>query len=245
MHVRDRRVFQNLDLVYEKIEACAAFATEFHLEEGAALMQPRDLLLPDGQHLSELITDKKYQKLRRIFLKSVELDLNQFQQYKPIIILNFITEKMLRSEAPHALDEHLWHYAKSRDKQLLGIETYAEQLQTLTKLSIDEQIQALLRSGRQISNFHRQLSQLTTVYTSGDIQRIFQYSKRQAGVWRKPLLYQRNATMAERMHRLAEQQTLFAAIGAGHLGGGKGVLRLLKHRQLNVKAVPTVAISLT
>jgi len=244
MHVRDRRVFQNLDTVYQKIEACEAFATEFHLEDGAAQMQPQDLLLPDQQSLRDLLPEKKYRKLRRILLKSVELDLDQFQRYKPIILLNFVTEKMLRSEAPHALDEHLWHYAKNLDKELLGIETYQEQLQALAKLSITEQIQALLRSGRHISRFRKQLSQLTAVYTSGDIQRIFQQSKRQAGVWRKPLLYQRNAIMADRIGQLVKHQTLFAAIGAGHLGGGKGVLRVLKHRQLNVKAVPNIAISL-
>jgi len=244
MHVRDQRAFQNLDLVFQKIEACEAFATEFHLEDGASEMHPEDVLLPDNRTLLDYMSEKKYQKLRRILLKSVKLDLDPLQRYKPILITNFITEKMLRSEAPHALDQHLWQYAKSKNKRLLGIETYQEQRQILQELSIAQQIQALLQAGRHISRFRKQLSQLTTVYTSGDIQRIFQQSKRQAGVWRKPLLYQRNAIMATRIYKFATEQSLFAAIGAGHLGGAKGVLRLLKQRQINVKPVPNIEISL-
>jgi uncharacterized protein YbaP (TraB family) len=40
--------------------------------------------------------------------------------------------------------------------------------------------------------------------------------------------------MAERIIKLSADQSLFTAIGAGHLAGKKGVLRLLKKAGLKV-----------
>ena len=54
---------------------------------------------------------------------------------------------------------------------------------------------------------------------------------------RRVLIFARNARMAERFDELAREQALFAAVGAAHLPGGKGMLRLLKHRGWRVRAV--------
>jgi uncharacterized protein YbaP (TraB family) len=61
--------------------------------------------------------------------------------------------------------------------------------------------------------------------------------KKNAKGLRKMMLYHRNEVMAGRIAALARQQSLFAAIGAGHLLGGKGVLRLLKKEGLKVVPV--------
>jgi uncharacterized protein YbaP (TraB family) len=43
--------------------------------------------------------------------------------------------------------------------------------------------------------------------------------------------------MANRIAEFTNQHTIFAAIGAGHLGGKKGVLRLLKKKGFTVKPI--------
>jgi uncharacterized protein YbaP (TraB family) len=43
--------------------------------------------------------------------------------------------------------------------------------------------------------------------------------------------------MAHRLNLMVREQSLFAAIGAGHLAGEKGVLRLLKKQGLKLKAI--------
>ena len=43
--------------------------------------------------------------------------------------------------------------------------------------------------------------------------------------------------MAKRIGLMAKEQSIFAAIGASHLGGQKGVLRLLKKEGFKVRPV--------
>jgi uncharacterized protein YbaP (TraB family) len=54
---------------------------------------------------------------------------------------------------------------------------------------------------------------------------------------RKLLLYERNTIMAERFAEIARQESLFCAVGAGHLSGKKGLLRLLKKEGFKVRPI--------
>jgi len=54
---------------------------------------------------------------------------------------------------------------------------------------------------------------------------------------RKLMLYRRNTIMADRFSEKIYKKSIFCAIGAGHLGGKQGVLRLLKLNGLVVQPV--------
>jgi uncharacterized protein YbaP (TraB family) len=54
---------------------------------------------------------------------------------------------------------------------------------------------------------------------------------------RKALLFDRNKIMARRFAEMARQNSLFCAVGAGHLAGQKGMLRLLKKQGFKVRAI--------
>jgi uncharacterized protein len=228
MHVRDRRAFQNREQIYTRIDACDAFAIEFHLEEIAAGIDPQFLSLPDGATLDRLIPARKYDKIRRIFQKSAGLDIHPLRRMKPILLTNLIDNRIFSDDMALALDEHLWQYAGRQGKLRLGVETYEEQLAILANIPIQTQIDGLLWMAGNLGRHRKALLRMAELYESGDPVRIFKAAKRGAREFRKLLLYNRNAIMAERIAEMARQQTTFFAIGAGHLGGKKGVLRLLK-----------------
>lgn len=237
MHVRDRRAFRLLLPVMDYIRECEALATEFALDEASLHFDPSLLQLPDAQTLEELIPDKKYRKLRKIVLKTTGLDIHLLRDKKPIIIANLIDERILARDMPVALDQELWHFARREGKILYGIETYREQLQILQKIPIEDQLKALLAIGRNISRHRKHLLRMTALYEQGNIRQLYQSARRGAQGLRRLMLYDRNALMAERIGRLIRRQPTFCAVGAAHLAGGKGVLRLLKHQQLRVEPV--------
>jgi uncharacterized protein YbaP (TraB family) len=78
---------------------------------------------------------------------------------------------------------------------------------------------------------------MTADYETSDIQKIFKSAKKSTKGLRKVLLYDRNKIMAQRIAVMAKEQSIFVAIGAGHLGGQKGVLRLLKKNGLKIRPV--------
>ena len=237
MHVRDNAAFQYVNFIQTKIQECAAFATEYDLDKGQQHI-PQDMIyLPDGKNLPDFIPPKKYAKLRKSILKSFQIDLDYFKKLQPLFINNLIGEQLLSKDQDEALDSYLWNFAKAENKILLGIETWQEQLKTLEKLTLEYQIKGLIGIGKNTKKYRRALQKSVRDYVSGDFQKLFQGAKKGAGDKRKVLLYSRNEIMANRIADFTQEQTLFAAIGAGHLGGGKGVLRLLKKKGFILKPV--------
>ncbi|MBI5917540.1 MAG: TraB/GumN family protein [Bacteroidetes bacterium] len=237
MHVKDRRAFAALAPVYEIISGCEAFAAEFHIENAELDFDPSLVQLPDGQRLADLISPKKYQRLRQILLKTTHLDLDHLQRSLPFVVVNLVSEYFLRSDMPEALDSHLWNFAKGQEKALYGIETFAEQMAVLHQISLEEQVKMLTGMCKNIGRFRHYLHDLARLYEAKELDRLYQLVKKNAHGLRHLMIYRRNEIMAARIEALAARQSVFAAIGAAHLSGGKGVLRLLKRNGLRVTPV--------
>ena len=236
MHVQDVRAFGKWEIVREKIKDCDVFAVEFDLEDEGLTMSYSATILPEGQKLSDLIPEKKYMKLRRILLKSTGFNLDHGQRTLPFLLIGAISGNILQNDMPTSLDQHLWAFAKTEGKQVMGIETLSEQLAVLSKIPLEAQVKMLLDVGRNIGTFRKQLLHLAELYQKEELQLLHRAVKKQAGGLRKIMLNRRNEIMADRIFEMAAGQKTFAAIGAGHLWGGKGVLRLLKKKGMSVMA---------
>ena len=228
MHVRDNRAFENLGPVYAAIEQCDAFAAEFHLENSAHGDLGAALYLPEGVTLQSLIGPRRYPRLRRNFLKMAGIDLDMMSDMTPFTLVNVTDQAALAEEQSAALDQHLWDYASVRSRQMHGLETIEEQIQVLQNIPLDYQIKALLDMGRHMPRQRKQVEKLTKLYQEGNIRQLYQSTRKGLGPLRKPMLFERNRIMAQRWHAIASHTTLFAAVGAAHLSGGHGVIRLIK-----------------
>ena len=243
MHVRDARAFIHLAQLEEALRQADAFAAEFHLSGPPIGGQANTgaMHLPDNTSLEGLIRPKRYKKLRKILLKTTQLDIHPFRYSIPFVIVNLLGTQLLASEHHEALDEFLWNLAKGQGKSMQGIETFSEQMSVLEKIPIKDQVKMLLDLGKNISGFRRHIHHLIGLYQQGEVHRLFKTVKKNSKGLRHLLLYKRNEVMAGRIAALAAKSSVFAAIGAGHLSGGKGVIRLLKKRGLDVKPVPMLA----
>ncbi len=236
MHVRDRRAFGQWAQVRRAIDTCTAFAAEFRLDE---LQESRPALVFFGttRPVQEQLPPHHFRKLRQILYKSVGIDLNLVEHLPPLMIVQLVQERMLSTHHFFALDEYLYRYAKSENKELYGLERLEDQLRLLQSIPPAEQLRALRRLGRNIAMHRRQLRQSLGYYAAADLPRLHRLVRGQTGGYRHRLLTERNYRMAERLAALAAEQSLFAAVGAGHLWGGHGMLRLLKHKGFKVTPV--------
>lgn len=237
MHVRDERAFRFLNSFYEKIKACDVFATEFDLESAEFSAVEEVMLLPHDQNLKSLLPLKLYEKVDTLLKKQVGGGIASFERMKPIAVTNFLNECVLSKDRLMSLDETLWNFAKDNGKILRGIETFEEQISVLRDLSIDDQVKGLKTVAHNFGKFRKQLLRMTQLYEQADILKIYKSAKQSAKGGRKILLYNRNEIMANRVSEILETQTICVAIGAGHLAGKKGVLRLLKQKGYKIKPI--------
>lgn len=238
MHVRDERVFASIDKLTTYLHQCDAFAAEFDFEEidMAALEQASSL--PNQDSLSTALSPNIYKKLEKIVVRETQQSLELFENRSPMFLLNLLAEVQLSAEQQVALDKVLYDFAQQANKTLLGLETFEEQLAVFKLVNLKEQYRSLKQVATNFKRYKRSLHKVTQAYFEGNIHKLYQQSKRSIGSLRRVLLYERNAIMAARFETFTQDQTLFAAIGAGHLAGAKGVLRLLKHKGYQLRPLP-------
>lgn len=228
IHAKCDEAFFQINEYCALIEKANVFAAEIDLEEMGNQDFIQHALLPDYQTLSGILPPKKYAKLRHIIHKTCGQDIALYDRFLPILLVNLVHENLLPADQPYSLDRYLWDYAIRINKPATGLETVAQQAMVLHKIPIEDQIKDLLYLGKHIGKERRELFKMVEIYASGDYQTLFKAAKKHVGGSRKILLYDRNVTMTARLLELLQSDTVFCAVGAAHLGGQNGILRLLK-----------------
>lgn len=230
MHIRDLAAFarQNQTQVFECIGHCQRYYSEMEFSTGGMHVLNQSLRLPRETQLSDLIRPRQYTRLRRSIQKSFGLDLDHFQHLYPMIIANYIQTSVLSQTSEAIMDLYLYQFAVEQEKELHFLESQLEQVALFQRIPLNLQVKSLLALGRQPSRARRQILDILQEYTRQNTRQLYQRSKRQLGKLRRMLLYQRNEAMAAKLIEELEEHSGFVGVGAAHLFGYSGILRLMK-----------------
>ena len=238
MHIRDQRAFRGMDTVCACIDSCQALALEIDLQQEGVGLDPSSLQFPNHTTLLDHLTLRAYQRLRKSILKAFQVDLQYFLRFTPMALVEMISERIMQEDQPLFLDAYLWEYAIGQGKETLGIESLESQQQLLLRIPLEAQLKMLVEIGRNPGHYRALLNHLTHLYQKGELRDIYRISRKNAGGLRKWMLFDRNQVMADRIAEFMRQQSVFCGVGAAHLWGGKGVLRLLKKHGVKVRPIP-------
>ena len=135
-------------------------------------------------------------------------------------------------------------WLRDQKKSIFGLETAAEQIEVLNKMSDKDQLELLQGALDTFDDRHKIYKALLNDYLERDIAAIFQLNqkyakgnKRLADTVEKRIILDRNARMVERIIPKLKQGSAFIAVGAGHLPGKAGVLSLLQEKGYRVSRV--------
>lgn len=188
--------------------------------------------------LSERLEPAKYNELKSLLKEVVDLDIAQFEHLTDAAIVSMITFKSFPCTDFKMYEMELLQTAAAAEKKMGGLETAAEQMEILGKsLGIDavfEMLNDLKKDG------FKTTKEMITLYKSQDIQGLYTYMKKSSymtdDVYNE-MLTKRNHNWINEMPELIKNQSVFFAIGAAHLSGNNGVLKLLKDAGYTIKAV--------
>ncbi|MEO7176707.1 MAG: TraB/GumN family protein [Saprospiraceae bacterium] len=234
MHAKTEVAYTYFDSFKGLIDKSHTLALEANIHEGDPAWIQEQLLLPDGQHLRDLMKSKKYEKARRMVKKAFQLDLDDLGNHWPMMLTQSVQAQVSEETMPQALDEAMLMYAQQHGKTLVGIESYQDQIGMIRKIPIKDQLEMLKMATESVSRYRKQVKKLERGYQTQDIAYLYQTAKTQLGGTRKWLLNDRNHNMADRIAALSLQNDTTFVVGAAHLAGKQGVLRLLKQKGLKL-----------
>jgi len=185
--------------------------------------------MKDGHQLKEFIPAKDYSTIDSIFKSKTQISINFFATYKPYLLVSSLYQSMLGC-APVGLEGELQKIAKKDSKPIYGLETLEYQMKIFDSIDYTTQAKELSKNVLHFDESRQELLQMVKVYQSKDINAIQQFVKADDtfGKYDEILLNQRNVNWIPIIIDQIKSNPTFFAVGAGHLGGEKGVLNLLK-----------------
>jgi uncharacterized protein YbaP (TraB family) len=234
IHVDDKRVKQLNKNIRHRFDDAKTLCLEILPDKKTQVAIGLAMLLPENQRLDDMLGKALYS---RVSLEMTKKGISPLYtiRLKPWAAMMVLSRPV--SQGGYALDEQLYHWGKSLNKNLCALEHLSEQLSIFDQLSVQDQISILSDTLADESELEVVTEKLIQAYLSGDLAEIYLQSLEMEGSntelalsLRERLIDHRNIKMAERLVTTLDQGNAFIAVGALHLPGKHGLLQLLTEK---------------
>ena len=129
--------------------------------------------------------------------------------------------------------------AKEKQLNIQGLEKLSDQINVLEKIPYKVQSNMLEKMLQNLDSSRLAFLEMTNVYNAKDINKLYEITKSDTdfGDYESTLLDDRNHNWVPVIGQQAIKMPTFFAFGAGHLGGDKGVINLLRKAGYTVKPI--------
>jgi uncharacterized protein len=244
MHSDDPRIAVIPEKVRQALTASKSFCMEMVVDMTAMMTMSKSMLLADGDTLQAIVGEQLFAQLTPL-MRERGIPAQAVARFKPWAA--YLTLSVPPQKTGRFLDLVLYESAKQQNKPVCGLETAEEQVEVFERTPLEDQTLFLRQVVKDPGALDKQLERLTEKYLARDIAGLVALSREFDGATPQEqkitetllrrLIDDRNVRMVDRMLPRLEQGSAFIAIGALHLPGEKGILRLLTERGYVVSAV--------
>lgn len=222
--------------IREAFREAEAVVLEIRIPEGgtgeaAALLAGRQ-----GPGLADQLTAGQYRRARKLARKQ-GIELDDLSRLDPWLAGLVIMQGALRRagyDPRHGLDAHFQRRARKAGKPLLALETPRDQLRLFDELPRTMQGKFLLRTLEQASDLEAQLDPLVGAWKAGRVGRVKRLVLAEfepfPGLYER-LVAQRNRNWLPQIEGLLDdRRDYLVVVGAAHMVGKQGLVRMLRQR---------------
>jgi len=218
----------------------AVFEIDFASADAANMTAT--MYFTDGRRLDGLLAPGLFEQARRR-LAALGMPASSIQKLKPWAVGVLLSLPEALDGEP--MDRTLQRRARAGGGAIVGLETVGEQLALFDGLPMEEQVLFAEQVVRHPDRVAAQKAEMIEAYLDGDLESILALTEtaesdmeRRFVVWfRDKVLVRRNHSMFARLRDLLPAGGLFIAVGALHLPGADGLVRLLRRAGYDVRPV--------
>lgn len=237
IHISDERVTNLPAPVREALDRSPHFGMEVILDGSALQRMSMAMFAADGSNgLGQLLDPLSFAQTTRLLLR-YGVSEQAARVLKPWAAFTTLSLPPGQSGVP--LDLALLGEARQSGKSTFGLETIDEQIAVFADLKNDEQVQILAQTVCHYGDFQAELEEMVQHYLARDLSAVMEmairYESPLKGRFLDILLRQRNHRMVARLESVLTRGGAFVAVGALHLPGPEGILRLLRSAGFKVE----------
>jgi uncharacterized protein len=240
MHIIEKDYFVFPESLQKKIKATDQLVMEIADVNQADVM--KYVMLEKG-NLKDFFTQKQLDTLYAWAFKNVAMDsttlMNSFGKMKPFILAQLSTQ--LAFDGPtESYEKSIQALTDAKKIPNFGLETMAEQMSFFDKLTMNEQIEMVMAGTRSADNGKSDSKEMMQIYKSQNVDALYALIHKKESIFSEneaSFLSDRNKRWIPQLKNYFSKGKCFVAVGAAHLGGSEGVLRLLQKEGYTISPV--------
>jgi uncharacterized protein YbaP (TraB family) len=196
-------------------------------------------MLTNGKKLKDYLSADDYAFLDNHFKERTKMSLAMYNGLKPFTVMSMVYLTLLDCQ-PQSFELMFTQMATNAKKELLGLESVEFQMGIFDQIPYEKQAQMLVDIVRKKAESTKEFEKMVALYKTQDLEalvKLMDESDWDYNGYENILLANRNANWIPIMEKAMQAKSSFFAVGAGHLAGEKGVLKLLKKKGYTVKAI--------
>jgi uncharacterized protein len=216
------------DLAQACLKKSKQLCLEINADDPEMVTAAYKAYMPEGMHLNKLMPESEY-KLLKERLKAQGLSIELVKNMKPILISSLLIARG-STVALMTYETELMLMAKAQKKPITSLESPLMQMAALDSIPYAEQAEMLVQT---LHGGTEELADLIKHYKTQNIDTLHHYicintNTNHSDAFNRVLLTNRNNAWLPLIAKNAAEKSTFFAIGAGHLGGSDGLVRLLR-----------------
>lgn len=187
--------------------------------------------MKDGKKLEDLYTPEEYKRLQNYFSDTLKTPLMLLQRAKPYFLVALLYPRMMNCATPTGVETELMKIIKDDKKEIKGLETMQFQASVFDTIPYEWQAKELLKNIDSFSVYKNEFDTMLELYKNQQLdsmQSMISKSEFGSDKYEDLLLNNRNKNWVEQLKEIMKKESVFVAVGAGHLVGDNGLINLLK-----------------
>ncbi len=241
-HSSDPRIVTLPCPVKTVFDRARSYSMEVVMNGAGIVTMAQAMYLDDNRTLKEVVGETLYRDTQAALENTGVPSMEAFNRKKPWAVMLALGSPP--QEGGIFLDLALQYEATRRGIPVHGLETMGEQVAVFNGMSLEDQTVLLRDAVQNQRHLSEAMEDLVDAYLRRDLAGLMQLSDKYKSADARlnntlmdRLLVQRNKVMAERMQARLREGNAFIAVGALHLPGETGLLRLLTQAGYRVTRV--------
>jgi len=196
-------------------------------------------MIPGEDSLENHMTAKEYKILDDYLTTKMGVGMANFDKMKPFVVSSMLLIAHIGKDMA-SYETTFMAMAKESSQEIKGLETIEFQTAVYDGQSYEDQIDDIIKMLTKDGGLGGNFDKMIALYKTEDIERLyatmaefFEYDKEM----QEKLLDERNQNWIPKIGEYSKDQEVFYAVGAGHLGGEQGVVKLLRETGYTVTPV--------
>lgn len=195
----------------------------------------------NDEKLSTLLSEEDFIIIDSFLKENVSMSAKMLDTFKPFMVSAMLLPKMLDCEFK-SVEGELMRVTKEQNEEVYGLEKVEDQMKVFDAIPYQEQANELLKTAKNgLEKDKLEFQKMMNVYKKKDIEellRMMDASDNKITADNKGvLLNNRNKNWIPIIIKTAKEMPTFFGVGAAHLAGDEGVIKLLRKAGYKVVAV--------